>query len=184
MTSQAPATPWRNRIVGSGEEAPDQLVANPANWRTHPPEQQRALAGALGEVGWVAQVMVNATSGHIIDGHLRVELALARHEATVPVTYVELSEQEERLVLATFDPLAAMAFAENDALAALLTDLSVEDSGLAALLADLEGQLPKAGLTDPDEAPAVPDAADVWVKPGQLYRLGDHRLLCGDATRI
>ena len=57
MTSQAPATPWRNRIVGSGEEAPDQLVANPANWRTHPPEQQRALAGALGEVGWVAQVI-------------------------------------------------------------------------------------------------------------------------------
>jgi len=30
------ATPWRNRIVGTGEEAPDQLLANPQNWRTHP----------------------------------------------------------------------------------------------------------------------------------------------------
>src|SRR5450759_3885851 len=35
-TKQAPTVPWRSRIVGSGEEAPDQLVANPLNWRTHP----------------------------------------------------------------------------------------------------------------------------------------------------
>ena len=47
-------TAWRNRIVGHGEEAPDQLLANPANWRLHPREQQQALAGALAEVGWVA----------------------------------------------------------------------------------------------------------------------------------
>jgi DNA modification methylase len=181
MTPQAPATPWRNRILGSGEEAPDQLVANPANWRKHPPEQQRALAGALGEVGWVAQVLVNSTTGHIVDGHLRVELALARHEASVPVTYVELSEQEERLVLASLDPLSAMANAENDALAALLADLSVEDAGLAALLADLAADLPRAGLTDPDEAPALP--REPYVEPGQMYRLGNHRLLCGDATK-
>jgi len=32
----APTTGWRNRITGSGEEAPDQLLANPANWRIHP----------------------------------------------------------------------------------------------------------------------------------------------------
>jgi hypothetical protein len=128
----------------------------------------------------VAQVLINATTGHIVDGHLRVELALARHEATVPVTYVELSEQEERLVLASFDPLAAVAGAEKDALAALLAGLSVEDAGLAALLADLAADLPRAGLTDPDEAPAVP--GQPYVKSGQLYRLGDHRLLCGDAT--
>lgn len=128
----------------------------------------------------MAQVLINATTGHIVDGHLRVELALARHEATVPVTYVDLSEQEERLVLASFDPLAAVAGAEKDALAALLAGLSVEDAGLAALLADLAADLPRAGLTDPDEAPAVP--GQPYVKSGQLYRLGDHRLLCGDAT--
>ena len=43
----APTTAWRNRIIGSGEEAPDQLLANPANWRIHPKAQQDALAGAL-----------------------------------------------------------------------------------------------------------------------------------------
>jgi hypothetical protein len=42
---------WRNRVVGSREEDPTQLLANPANWRLHPKEQQEALAGALSEVG-------------------------------------------------------------------------------------------------------------------------------------
>lgn len=179
------ATSWRNRIVGHAEVAPAELVPNPANWRSHPPEQQRALAGALGEVGWVAQVLVNRTPGHIVDGHLRVELARARNEATVPVTYVELSEEEERLVLASLDPLAAMAEAEKDALAALLAGLSSEDGALAQMLADLADHngIRIAGLSDPDEVPPVPDEADVWVKPGELYRLGEHRLLCGDATK-
>src|SRR5688500_6761108 len=87
---------WRNRIVGHADVAPADLVPNPANWRGHPPEQQRALAGALAEVGWVAEVLVNQTTGHVVDGHLRIELALARKEPSVPVTYVELSETEEQ----------------------------------------------------------------------------------------
>ncbi len=57
--------------------------------------------------------MVNRTTGHVVDGHLRVELAVARNEPSVPVTYVELSEDEERLVLATSTPSAAMAAAET-----------------------------------------------------------------------
>jgi len=56
-TAPAPTAGWRNRIVGSGEEAPDQLLANPANWRIHPKAQQDALAGALDQVGWVQQVL-------------------------------------------------------------------------------------------------------------------------------
>jgi hypothetical protein len=63
---------------------------------THPSDQQAALSGALAEVGWVAEVTVNQTTGHVVDGP-RIELALARREPTVPVTYVELSEDEERL---------------------------------------------------------------------------------------
>jgi ParB-like chromosome segregation protein Spo0J len=56
------------------------------------------MSGALAEVGWVAEVLVNRTTGHIVDGHLRVELALAPQESTIPVTYAELTEDEERLV--------------------------------------------------------------------------------------
>ncbi len=179
-----PATAWRNRIVGQGEEPPEQLLANPANWRLHPKEQQQALAGALSEVGWVAQVLVNRTTGHVVDGHLRVELAISRGETTVPVVYVELSEAEERLVLASLDPLAAMASAEKDALAALLAEIETGDAALARMLAELADQhgIGRPILGDPDELPPVPDEADVYVKPGELWLLGDHRLLCGDAT--
>ncbi len=51
--------PWQNRIVGAGEEAPDQLLANPLNYRIHPSAQQEALAGSLDTIGWVQQVVVN-----------------------------------------------------------------------------------------------------------------------------
>jgi len=100
---------WKNRIIGNGEEAPDQLLANPHNWRIHPKFQQDALAAVLDEVGWVQEVIVNCTTGHLIDGHLRVQLAMRRDEPTIPVKYVELSEEEEALVLLTLDPISALA---------------------------------------------------------------------------
>ncbi len=52
MTHTA-STAWRTRIVDHADVAPVDLVPNPRNWRTHPPEQQRALGGALSQVGWV-----------------------------------------------------------------------------------------------------------------------------------
>jgi DNA methylase len=180
VTAKAVATSWRSRIAGSGEEAPDQLLANPANWRIHPKAQQDALAGALDAVGWVQQVLVNRRTGFVVDGHARVALALSRGEPAVPVLYVDLSPEEEALVLATLDPIGAMAGRDDEKLKALLADVTVDDAGLLALLGELGGSEPRAGLTDPDEVPEPPD--EPYVKPGELYRLGDQRILCGDAT--
>jgi DNA modification methylase len=180
-TKQAPTVPWRSQIVGSGEEAPDQLVANPLNWRTHPGPQRDALRGSLTEVGWVQQILVNRQSGHVVDGHARVEEALSRHEPTVPVLYVDLDPEEEALVLATLDPIGAMATADTAKLEELLAGISVDDAGLLALLGELAGNNPKAGLTDPDEVPEVPE--EPYVKTGDLWVLGEHRLLCGDSTK-
>src|ERR1035437_4286085 len=149
-TKQAPTVPWRSRIVGSGEEAPDQLVVNPLNWRTHPGPQRDALRGSLTEVGWVQQILVNRQSGHVVDGHARVEEALTRGEPTVPGLYVDLDPEEEALVLATLDPIGAMATADTEKLEALLAGISVDDAGLLALLADLAPLKPSVGLTDPD----------------------------------
>jgi DNA modification methylase len=174
-------TTWRNRIVDSGQEAPEQLLANPANWRIHPQAQQDALAGALDEVGWVQQVLVNRRSGFVVDGHARVALALSRGESTVPVLYVDLEPAEEALVLATLDPIGAMAGQDGEKLRALLADIAVDDDGLRALLGQLAGNDPKTGLTDPDEVPELP--AEPYVRSGEVYQLGDHRILCGDATK-
>jgi len=128
------AAHWKNRILGEGEEAPDQLLANPRNWRIHPKAQQDALAGILSEVGWVQRVIVNQRTGHMVDGHARVALAISRQEPTVPVVYVDLSEDEERAVLATFDPLGAMTITDQEQLDALLAEVSVKDDALRAML--------------------------------------------------
>jgi DNA modification methylase len=175
----SPAPAWANRITGSGEEAPDQLLAHPDNWRVHPKAQQDALAGVLDQVGWVQNVIVNQRTGHVVDGHLRVALAISRGEPSVPVLYVDLSEDEERLVLASLDPLAAMATIDEAKLRELLAEVSVDSESLAAMLAALAPAEPREGLTDPDDVPEPPDEA--VTKPGDLWLLGEHRLICGDA---
>jgi len=175
---------WRSRIVERGEASPTALVANPRNWRGHPPAQQAALAGLLDQVGWVQDVVVNKRSGHLVDGHLRVELARSRGETSVPVVYVDLDEAEEALVLASLDPLGSMATADPSKLEALLRDASVSDAALRAMLDELAersgiGAEAKGGLTDPDDVPEPPEKATT--QRGDLYVLGDHRLLCGDS---
>ncbi len=73
-----------------------------------------------------------------------------------------------------------MAIPDQGKLAELLAEITVDDAGLAELLDGMRP--PKPGLTDPDELPPEPDAADVYVKRGDLWLLGEHRLLCRDAT--
>jgi DNA modification methylase len=141
---------WKNRLVGEGDEAPAQLLANPLNWRVHPALQQEAVAEALDRVGWIQRVVVNQTTGHVIDGHLRVALAISKGEPLVPVSYVRLSPEEERLALATFDPLGSLAVADHDLLKGLLAEVQpyVEEGALATLLADLaRGDLIAVGDT-------------------------------------
>lgn len=148
------AATWRNRIVGYGEERPDQLLANPRNWRIHPERQQRALAGTLREVGWVTGVIVNRRTGFVVDGHLRVAMAIREGQPTIPVTYVDLSDEEERLVLATLDPVGAMAVTDTEQLASLLAEVSTGDGDVRALLDSLreaagpDGKPSQGGLDD------------------------------------
>lgn len=149
---------WQNRIVGYDNVPPDQLLANPLNFRRHPKNQQDALAGVLNEIGWLQDVIVNRTTEHVVDGHLRVELALRKGEPTVPVKYVELTEDEERLALATLDPLAAMAQADAAALDALLSSVNTGDAAVQAMLAELAQEAGLYGdekIDGPGERPAI-----------------------------
>jgi hypothetical protein len=125
---------WASRIVGEADVDPSVLIPNPENFRKHPKTQQLALDATLDEIGWIQRVIVNKTTGHMIDGHLRVERALAKNEHSVPVLYVELSENEERIALATFDPLSTLADTDKSILAALLSNIECTNEGLGGLL--------------------------------------------------
>lgn len=151
--------PWQNRIVGHGEERPDQLLANPRNWRIHPKQQQDALSGVLSEVGLVQSVIVNKHTGYVVDGHLRVSLAMREGQPTIPVVYVELSEEEEALILATLDPLSALAGTDQEKLDELLHEVTTCSPAVAAMLAELSGLMSKP--EDEDEPPGGPASKHV-----------------------
>ena len=178
------AAPWRTRIVGHGEEDPEQLLANPGNWRIHPKAQQDALSGVLGQIGWVQSVIVNRTTGHLVDGHLRASLAMKDGAKTIPVSYVELTPEEENLVLATIDPLAGMAVTDGVKLAELLSGVSFDNAELEGLLGDLAIDAAKAlGRLEADETD-VPEAPETPIsKAGDAWVLGRHRLVVGDSTK-
>ena len=150
-------TQWQNRIVGYGEESPDQLCANPLNFRTHPKNQQDALAGVLSEVGIVQNVIVNRSTGYVIDGHLRISLALRDHQPTVPVTYVDLTPAEEALILASLDPISAMATADRDKLDELLREVSTSDAAVMQMLSELAEQNGIIGADWDESFGALPD---------------------------
>lgn len=151
---------YRNRIMRYSEEPPDQLLANPRNWRTHPGSQAEALRGVLADVGYVQAVIVNERTGHLVDGHLRVQEALKAGQATIPVVWVDLSEADEAEVLATLDPLAAMAGTDSAKLDDLLRDVSTDSAAVQAMLDTLATD---AGVVDA----APPEAAGVDIIPEQ-----------------
>lgn len=134
---------WRNRITGHDVKPASWFMANPLNWRIHPKPQQAALSGVLEEVGWVQDVLVNERTGNMIDGHLRVTLALRQGDDTpIPVTLVDLSEEEEALILATLDPLSAMAATDAAKLDELLRDVQTGDAAVMDLLTRISGNAP------------------------------------------
>ena len=180
---------WQNRITGSGEEDPTQLLAHPNNWRVHPQVQREALSAVMRDVGWVQQVIVNQRTGHLIDGHLRVDEAMRNDEPMVPVVYVDLAPEEESEVLLTLDPLAGMAHAAKESMDALLRDVSTGEEAVQSMLADLAAEHGlDYGATDDPEVPEpqidrAEELREQWgVERGQVWEVGRHRVMCGDAT--
>lgn len=171
---------WKNRIIGEGTEDPKGLKANPWNFRTHPDFQRDVLSGVLDEVGWVQNVVVNKRTGNLIDGHLRVELAIENKEELLPVVYVDLSEDEEKKIIATIDPIAALAESDNEILDKLLSELKTDNESLNQMFEDMKPEI----IDPPDEKDdEIPENVKTICKPGDLWQLGNHRLLCGDATK-
>jgi hypothetical protein len=175
---------FESRIVEHADVDPKTLVPNPANWRQHPSHQRAALADVLTEIGWVQDVIVNKTTGNLVDGHLRLGIALDNDEPAIPVGYVELSEDEERLVLATLDPLAELAVADAESLARLIEELEVDGESLQGLLDDL-----LQAVAEPDPVPGQdPVPEDFWPRvtfklPPELKERWDEAMLRFDGEQ-
>jgi ParB-like chromosome segregation protein Spo0J len=153
----------RSRIVSLGESAPDQLLANPLNFRRHPPEQLEALRGSIGTLGWVKPVLVNRVTGHVLDGHARVEEALRQEIPSIPVLYVDLTPDEEKLALAVLDPITGMAYQDDRLLTELLAGIQVDSPELNVFLAAqaLEAAPPPPDLQEYDESDGPGEKATI-----------------------
>jgi len=176
----------RDRIKELRRVKASDLIPNPRNWRTHPEKQLNAIRGILAEVGFAgAELAREMPDGSLmlIDGHARAEIA---GDSEVPVLVLDVTEAEADKILATYDPIGAMAEADTVKLDAVLREVQTGNEALAAMLTDLakdNGILDglNGGAVVEDEVPEPP--AEPITKPGDLWILGEHRVLCGDSTK-
>jgi DNA modification methylase len=175
------------------EEVPiDLLRPDPANPRRISDEELDALERSLRQFGFVQPVLARRDEGTVIGGHQRLVAARRLGLATVPVTYLDLSIEQARLLNLALNKISGSW--DDQLLARLLADLQSSPSvdltlsgfgedEIADLLRSLETREKKERVEDFDLDSALEDAARTpRSKPGDLWALGDHRLLCGDAT--
>jgi hypothetical protein len=127
----------RNRIRELRHVRAADLRPNPKNWRTHPDEQKNALRGLLAEIGFADAILARELPDgglEIIDGHLRAETT---PEQIVPVLLLDVTEEEADKILATLDPLAGMAVADQAALNALLAGVEFRSDPVNDMLENL-----------------------------------------------
>jgi DNA modification methylase len=170
------------------QRAVTDLIPYIANSRTHSDAQVAQIAASIKEFGWTNPILVSGDDS-IIAGHGRLMAARKLGMEEVPVIVLDhLSKSQQRALVIADNQLALNAGWNMDMLKAEIEDLQLDDFDLDLLGFDdkfLDGLLepePTAGLTDEDAVPEVPETpktvlGDVWV-------LGNHRLMCGDSTSI
>jgi site-specific DNA-methyltransferase (adenine-specific) len=192
---------WRNRIVSMVEVDPRILIPNTLNFKEHPEFQKRVMDATLGEIGWVETVVVNKNTGHIIDGHMRVLLSVEKGEATVPVTYVDLTEEEELKALSTLDPIGDFAKKNSDMVKSLMERITFGNvvlSDLAMKIAQETGSINAPSHTPiPGQESTPKDLSGIdgrqqeylkrsknefSVSDGDIWKCGRHTIICFDCT--
>lgn len=159
------------------------------NARTHSKKQLRQIAASIERFGFVNPVLVS-DDDEIIAGHGRVEAAKLLGLKAVPTLAIShLSETERRAYILADNKLALNAGWDRDLLAIELQglidlDFDIELTGFS--LAEIDFTIDEARDAKPDQSDAPEDETPVMAgpavtAPGDLWRLGHHRLICGDA---
>ena len=145
------------------------------------------MVGAIKEFGFRIPIIAKS-DGTVVDGHLRLKAAQRLGLADVPVALADdLTEAQIKAFRLLANRSAAWADWDEELLALEFQDLKdlgfdlsltgFQPGEIAAFLAD-----PSPGLTDPDDVPAVPEHP--VSRPGDVWVLGSHRLVCGDCTDV
>ena len=174
-------------IVGPIERRPvEQITAYPHNARTHSNAQINQIAASIREFGFVNPILIG-TDNTLIAGHARLRAACRLGMKEVPVIVLaHLSESQRRALVLADNQLALNAGWDEELLRLELAALREQDFNLDLLGFD-DGELDRllaaddTGALEVDAAPSPP-LSPVSL-PGDLWLLGDHRLLCGDATQ-
>jgi hypothetical protein len=160
------------------------LIPYANNARTHSEAQVAQIAGSIREFGFNNPVLVDGTNG-IIAGHGRVLAARQLGLRAVPVIELaHLSEAQKRAYILADNRLAEQAGWDRELLSlelGELSDLGVDLEGLGFAAGELD-ELLALDKADPREEHTPEPPADPVSRPGDLWCLGPHRLLCGDAT--
>ena len=166
------------------------LQPHPRNPNKHGDKQIALLAKIIRHQGWRAPIVVSKRSGFIVAGHGRLQAAQLLQVENVPVDYQDFAtEADEYAHLVADNRIAELAEIDDAELAGLLKELDGKiDLDLTGFdsdaLAELDGFMDE---TEVDAEPQIDKGEELrakWnVQPGQLWELGDHRILCGDSTK-
>ena len=149
----------RDRIKAFRRVPAASLRPNPRNWRTHPRSQQDAIRGILAEIGYAGALVARELddgSLELIDGHLRAELT---SDAEVPVLVLDVDEDEAAKLLALYDPLGAMAEANEAMLDELVSSVTTENEALRKALDRLGS---RTSQEEDDLPPSPIDVAELY----------------------
>ena len=169
-------------------EAVDKLIPYAKNARTHSDEQVAQIAGSIKEFGFNNPILVDKDNS-VIAGHGRLMAARKLGMDKVPVVELQhLTESQRKAYVLADNRIALNSGWDTSMLSVELQDLKddidlsllgFDPDELDALLNPIEET---EGLTDEDAVPDVPD--EPKTKLGDIYILGNHRLMCGDSTSI
>ena len=164
------------------------LIPYARNSRTHSDAQISQLAASIKEWGWTVPILIDET-GMIIAGHGRLAAAQKLNYKQVPVVIASnWSEEKKRAYVIADNKLALNAGWDTELLALEIQELKATDFNLSILGftdEELNNLIPvnvTEGLTDEDAVPEPPE--EPITKPGDIWILGKHRLMCGDSTSV
>lgn len=149
---------------------PSTLQEHPSNWKHHPPEQVQSIDGLFSEVGWAGALLFNETTGHLLDGHARRSLAIAKG-GPVPVLIGSWSEEQERLILTYLDPTGWTAVADRAKLNELLKGKfpEIKNAEMASLLEAVKSTSKLLDPAGPEGSRKEDDALEVSLPLDSLW---------------